>query len=150
VDLFLSAVGCFVLRYCFRLVAEERWRGDKRNDMRHWPGSRSTRICGCRLILLALATNEHRDDSCVAHAHSELTLIPSRNRKSLDRRQHLLQFCGHAGRHRLSRLCTKLHYGVVRTGGRFEPKARRLRIMLRQAIEEHCLEKRFVYLDSTL
>jgi hypothetical protein len=49
-----------------------------------------------------------------------------------------------------SRLCTKLHYGVVRTGGRFEPKARRLRIMLRQAVEEHCFEKRFVYLDSTV
>ena len=58
-DLFLSAVECFVLRRCFRLVAEERdgqetgatavGRGQARDPLAY---------VGAALILLAIAANE--------------------------------------------------------------------------------------------
>jgi len=36
------------------------------------------------------------------------------------------------------------------SGGRIERKAWGLRIMLRQTVEEHCIEERFVHLDSAV
>jgi hypothetical protein len=58
-DLFLSAVGCFVLRRCFRLIAEGRdgpetgatvvGMGQARDPLAY---------VGAALILLALAANE--------------------------------------------------------------------------------------------
>jgi hypothetical protein len=71
-DLFLSAVGCFVLRYCFRLVAEGgdgpgtngiTWAvGQARDPLAH---------AGAALILLALATNEQPGLIRVSpHTHS--------------------------------------------------------------------------------
>ena len=71
-DLFLSAVGCFVLRYCFRLVAEGgdgpgtygiTWAvGQARDPLAY---------AGAALILLALATNEQPGLIRVSpHTHS--------------------------------------------------------------------------------
>ena len=58
-DLFLSAVGCFVLRRCFRLVAEER-DGQETGATAVGIGQARDPLAyvGAALILLALAANE--------------------------------------------------------------------------------------------
>jgi len=58
-DLFLSAVGCFVLKYCFRLVAEGR-DGAGTNGMTCANGQAHDPLAyvGAALILVALAANE--------------------------------------------------------------------------------------------
>ena len=58
-DLFLSAVGCFVLRYCFQLVAD-RGEGAETNTIAHAIGQARDPLVyvGAAFILLALATKE--------------------------------------------------------------------------------------------
>jgi hypothetical protein len=58
-DLFLSAVECFVLRRCFRLVAEER-DGQETGATAVGIGQARDPLAyvGAALILLALAANE--------------------------------------------------------------------------------------------
>ncbi len=71
-DLFLSAVGCFVLRYCFRLVAEGG-DGPRTNGITWAVGQARDPLAyaGAALILLALATNEQPGLSRVSpHTHS--------------------------------------------------------------------------------
>ena len=71
-DLFLSAVGCFVLRGCFRVVADERGGTDARAN----PGAIGQArdplaYVGAALILLALAANEQpRRMSAASESHS--------------------------------------------------------------------------------
>jgi hypothetical protein len=71
-DLFLSAVGCFVLRYCFRLVAEGG-DGPRTNGITWAVGQARDPLAyaGAALILLALATNEQPGLIRVSpHTHS--------------------------------------------------------------------------------
>jgi hypothetical protein len=71
-DLFLSAVGCFVLRYCFRLVAEGG-DGPRTNGLTWAVGQARDPLAyaGAALILLALATNEQPGLIRVSpHTHS--------------------------------------------------------------------------------
>jgi hypothetical protein len=71
-DLFLSAVGCFVLRYCFRLVAEGG-DGPGTNGITWAVGQARDPLAyaGAALILLALATNEQPGLIRVSpHTHS--------------------------------------------------------------------------------
>lgn len=58
-DLFLSAVGCFVLRYCFRLVGDGAV-GPGTNGMTCAIGQARDPLAyvGAALILLALATKQ--------------------------------------------------------------------------------------------
>ena len=58
-DLFLSAVGCFVLRHCFRLVAEGgNGPGTKATECTIGQAHDPLAYVGASLILLALAANE--------------------------------------------------------------------------------------------
>jgi len=58
-DLFLSAVGCFVLRGCFRLVADGRDGTETRaNPCAVGQARDPLAYVGAALILLALAANE--------------------------------------------------------------------------------------------
>ena len=71
-DLFLSAVGRFVLRYCFRLVAEGG-DGPGTNGITWAVGQARDPLAyaGAALILLALATNEQPGLIRVSpHTHS--------------------------------------------------------------------------------
>ncbi len=71
-DLFLSAVGCFVLRYCFRFVAEGG-DGPGTNGMTCAIGQARDPLAyvGAALILLALATKQQAGLIRVSpHAHS--------------------------------------------------------------------------------
>jgi len=58
-DLLLSTVGCFVLRYCFRLVADGG-EGAETNRIAHAIGQARDPFAyvGAAFILLALATKE--------------------------------------------------------------------------------------------
>ena len=71
-DLFLSAVGCFVLRYCFRLVAAGG-DGPGTNGMTCAIGQARDPLAymGVAFILLALATKQQPELIRVSpHTHS--------------------------------------------------------------------------------
>ena len=58
-DIFLSAIGCLILRRCFRLVVAGRYSLDTNKSVRAYEQPRDPFVdMGSALILLALAVNE--------------------------------------------------------------------------------------------
>jgi len=66
-DLFLSAIGCFVLRHCFRLIAEGKDGPETPETIVAIGQARDPlAYVGAALILLALAANEQPALICAA------------------------------------------------------------------------------------